>query len=80
MIKKLSNNWFLEKHIDFEYQKYILLSYLQYINYNFIVIVSEWAIIGAQAVYMATFFWDFEDIYFGDGQIRNETLGLKKNY
>jgi hypothetical protein len=28
----LSKNWITEKHIDFEYKKYVLLSYLQHVN------------------------------------------------
>jgi hypothetical protein len=32
---KLSNDWITEKHIDFEYKKYVLLAYLQHVNENF---------------------------------------------
>jgi len=32
MDKKLSPIWFIENHIDFEYQKYILLDYLQHVD------------------------------------------------
>ena len=35
MIKQLSKNWFAEGTIDFEYKKYILLAYLQYVDSNF---------------------------------------------
>lgn len=35
MDKKLSPIWFIEKCIDFEYQKYILLDYLQYVDLMF---------------------------------------------
>lgn len=35
MDKKLSPIWFIEKNIDFEYQKYILLDYLQYVDLMF---------------------------------------------
>jgi len=31
----LSNNWITEKHIDFEYKKYLLLGYLQGVSENF---------------------------------------------
>jgi len=31
----LSKNWLTEKHIDFEYKKYLLLSYLQDVKQNF---------------------------------------------
>ncbi len=31
----LSKNWLTEKHIDFEYKKYLLLSYLQDVSKNF---------------------------------------------
>jgi len=31
----LSANWITEKHIDFEYKKYLLLGYLQRVNENF---------------------------------------------
>ena len=31
----LSKNWLTEKHIDFEYKKYLLLSYLQDVGKNF---------------------------------------------
>jgi hypothetical protein len=34
-MKSLGANWFIEGHIDFEYKKYILLSYLQDINSHF---------------------------------------------
>ena len=32
---QLSNNWITEKHIDFEYKKYLLLGYLQGVSENF---------------------------------------------
>ena len=32
---ELSKNWLTEKHIDFEYKKYVLLSYLQGVKQNF---------------------------------------------
>jgi hypothetical protein len=31
----LSKNWLTEKHIDFEYKKYVLLAYLQYVSKQF---------------------------------------------
>jgi hypothetical protein len=31
----LSKNWITEKHIDFEYKKYLLLAYLQHVSENF---------------------------------------------
>src|SRR6187402_3170069 len=31
----LSNNWITEKHIDFEYKKYMLLGYLQRVSEDF---------------------------------------------
>jgi hypothetical protein len=31
----LSKNWLTEKHIDFEYKKYVLLAYLKEVNENF---------------------------------------------
>src|SRR6187401_1987141 len=31
----LSANWITEKHIDFEYKKYLLLGYLQRVSENF---------------------------------------------
>ncbi|UOE49709.1 hypothetical protein MTO98_01315 [Mucilaginibacter sp. SMC90] len=34
-MRQLGVNWFIEGHIDFEYKKYILLSYLQEINSHF---------------------------------------------
>ena len=34
-MRQLGANWFIEGHIDFEYKKYILLSYLQDINSHF---------------------------------------------
>ena len=34
-MKKLSPDWITEKHIDFEYKKYVLLAYLQEVNMNF---------------------------------------------
>ncbi len=34
-MKKLSNDWFIEGTLDFEYKKYILLAYLQYVNREF---------------------------------------------
>jgi hypothetical protein len=34
-MKELSQNWFIEGAIDFEYKKYILLDYLQEINRHF---------------------------------------------
>ena len=32
---ELTKNWITEKHIDFEYKKYILLAYLQDVKKNF---------------------------------------------
>ena len=32
---KLSDNWLTEKHIDFEYKKYVLLAFLQDVNRDF---------------------------------------------
>ena len=34
-MKKLSSDWFLEGRLDFEYKKYILLAYLQYVSQEF---------------------------------------------
>ena len=34
-MKKLSTDWFLEGTLDFEYKKYILLAYLQYVSQEF---------------------------------------------
>src|ERR1700679_219709 len=34
-MKELSQNWFIEGSLDFEYKKYILLDYLQEINRHF---------------------------------------------
>lgn len=34
-MEALSKNWITEKHIDFEYKKYILLAYLQHVSENF---------------------------------------------
>jgi hypothetical protein len=34
-MKTLNDNWITEKHIDFEYKKYVLLAYLQEVNQNF---------------------------------------------
>lgn len=34
-MKKLSNDWFVEGMLDFEYKKYLLLAYLQYVNKEF---------------------------------------------
>lgn len=34
-MKNLSPNWITEKHIDFEYKKYVLLAYLQEVEKNF---------------------------------------------
>jgi hypothetical protein len=31
----LNKNWITEKHIDFEYKKYVLLAYLQHVSDNF---------------------------------------------
>lgn len=31
----LNPNWITEKHIDFEYKKYMLLGYLQHVNSHF---------------------------------------------
>ena len=31
----LSTNWITEKHIDFEYKKYVLLAYLQHVSAHF---------------------------------------------
>lgn len=35
MEKKLSENWITERHIDFEYKKYVLLAYLQHVSERF---------------------------------------------
>lgn len=35
MMNQLSANWITEKHIDFEYKKYMLLAYLQHVSENF---------------------------------------------
>lgn len=32
---KLNKDWITEKHIDFEYKKYVLLAYLQHVSENF---------------------------------------------
>jgi hypothetical protein len=34
-MSKLSKNWITEKHIDFEYKKYVLLAYLQEVEKHF---------------------------------------------
>ncbi|MDQ3190022.1 MAG: hypothetical protein M3Q58_00350 [Bacteroidota bacterium] len=34
-MKQLSKNWLTEKHIDFEYKKYVLLAYLSEVNNSF---------------------------------------------
>jgi hypothetical protein len=34
-MESLSINWITEKHIDFEYKKYVLLAYLQHVSDNF---------------------------------------------
>lgn len=34
-MEKLSENWITEKHIDFEYKKYVLLAYLQHVSERF---------------------------------------------
>ena len=34
-MNKLSPNWITEKHIDFEYKKYLLLAYLTEVNNHF---------------------------------------------
>lgn len=34
-MEKLSNDWFLEGHLDFEYKKYLLLAYLQHVSRQF---------------------------------------------
>lgn len=34
-MRKLSDNWITERHIDFEYKKYILLAYFQDVNHHF---------------------------------------------
>lgn len=34
-MKKLNDNWITEKHIDFEYKKYVLLAYLQQVSEHF---------------------------------------------
>jgi hypothetical protein len=34
-MKTLNDNWITEKHIDFEYKKYVLLAYLQEVNQDF---------------------------------------------
>lgn len=35
MEKQLNDNWLTEKHIDFEYKKYVLLGYLQHVSERF---------------------------------------------
>lgn len=35
MEKTLSDNWLTEKHIDFEYKKYVLLAWLQHVSERF---------------------------------------------
>ncbi|MCX6273751.1 MAG: hypothetical protein NTV09_00915, partial [Bacteroidetes bacterium] len=34
-MNSLNKNWITEKHIDFEYKKYVLLAYLQHVSENF---------------------------------------------
>jgi hypothetical protein len=34
-MERLSENWITEKHIDFEYKKYVLLAYLQHVSESF---------------------------------------------
>lgn len=34
-MKTLNDNWITEKHVDFEYKKYVLLAYLQEVNQDF---------------------------------------------
>ena len=34
-MQKLNDNWITEKHIDFEYKKYVLLAYFQEVNLDF---------------------------------------------
>ena len=34
-MESLSKNWITEKHIDFEFKKYVLLAYLQHVSENF---------------------------------------------
>ncbi len=34
-MESLSKNWITEKHVDFEYKKYVLLAYLQHVSKNF---------------------------------------------
>lgn len=34
-MQRLNDNWITEKHIDFEYKKYILLAYFQEVNQDF---------------------------------------------
>jgi hypothetical protein len=34
-MERLSKDWLTEKHIDFEYKKYVLLAYLQHVSENF---------------------------------------------
>jgi hypothetical protein len=34
-MQKLNDNWITEKHIDFEYKKYVLLAYLQEVSNDF---------------------------------------------
>lgn len=34
-MQKLHDNWITEKHIDFEYKKYVLLAYFQEVSQNF---------------------------------------------
>lgn len=35
LMSRLSQNWITEKHIDFEYKKYVLLAYLQEVSQDF---------------------------------------------
>ena len=34
-MKKLNKNWITEKHLDFEYKKYVLLAYLESVSKSF---------------------------------------------
>ena len=34
-MKQLRDDWFLEGRIDYEYKKYVLLAYLQYVAQQF---------------------------------------------
>src|SRR4249919_3269 len=34
-MENLSKNWITEKYVDFEYKRYVLLAYLQFVSKNF---------------------------------------------